>query len=202
MENEKGPDGTKTREGSKISRMAKDFFLGCIAFIPFAVFSFVLYYMIKLFESLSSMIFGLTNSVWTTAAITLFIIFILIYTGRKLRRKEKWFLSIVDQAVSKIPVVGGWYATFRDMIHTFTAGAGDRGYLGTAKVPCGTGYMIGFVTKRETGEDGNPTVTVFVPTSPNPTTGLVLFFPEENIEYTDMPPEKAFTRIISLGMKS
>ena len=62
--------------------------------------------------------------------------------------------------------------------------------------------MIGFVTKKETEEDGSSTVTVFVPTSPNPTTGLVLFFPEERVKFVDMTPEKAFTKIISLGMKS
>ncbi len=88
------------------------------------------------------------------------------------------------------------------MVQTFTAGGGERGYLGTAKVPCGDGYIIGFVTKREKAKDGSPRVTIFVPTSPNPTTGLVFFFPEESVEYLDLSPEKAFTTIISLGMKS
>ena len=49
---------------------------------------------------------------------------------------------------------------------------------------------------------GTARVTVFVPTSPNPTTGFVLFFDERDIEYLDIPPEKAFTLIISLGVKS
>ena len=186
----------------RIGRIAKDFFLGCIALIPLAVFVFIFYYLIMLFESLGATIFGLTRSMGTTVAVTVFIFFLLIYTGRKLRRKEKWFLNIVDQVISKIPVVGGWYSTFQEMVQTFTTGAGERGYLGTARVPCGEGYMIGFVTKREAAKDGSSVVTVFVPTSPNPTTGLVLFFPEDKIKYVDMPPEKAFTKIISLGMKS
>jgi uncharacterized membrane protein len=137
----------------------------------------------------------------TTVAITIIIVIMLIYTGRKLRRREKWFLTFVDQVISKIPVIGGWYSTFQDMVRTLTTGSGERGYLGTARVPCGEGYMIGFVTKRETEEDGSTTVTVFVPTSPNPTTGLVLFFPEERIKIVDITPEKAFAKIISLGMK-
>lgn len=187
---------------SRTARLAKDFFLGCIALIPLAVFVFIFYYLILLFEALGAMIFGLTKSVGSTVAVTVFIVFLLTYTGRKLRRKEKWVLNIVDQVISKIPVVGGWYATFQEMVQTFTAGGGERGYLGTAKVPCGEGYIIGFVTKRETGEDGSSRVTIFVPTSPNPTTGLVFFFPEDKVEYLDLTPEKAFTKIISLGMKS
>ncbi|MDD4159455.1 MAG: DUF502 domain-containing protein [Synergistaceae bacterium] len=188
--------------GSRIARMAKDFFLGCIALIPLAVFVFIFYYLIMLFEALGAVIFGLTKSMKTTVAVTLIIVLLLMYTGRKLRRKEKWFLNIVDQLISKIPVIGGWYATFQDMVQTFTAGGGERGYLGTAKVPCGDGYIIGFVTKREKAEDGSSRVTIFVPTSPNPTTGLVFFFPEDKIEYLDLTPEKAFAKIISLGMKS
>ena len=187
---------------SRTGRLAKDFFLGCIALIPLAVFVFIFYYLILLFEALGAMIFGLTKSVGSTVAVTVFIIFLLTYTGRKLRRKEKWVLNIVDQIISKIPVVGGWYATFQEMVQTFTAGGGERGYLGTAKVPCGEGYIIGFVTKREKGEDGSSRVTIFVPTSPNPTTGLVFFFPDDKVEYLDLTPEKAFTKIISLGMKS
>ena len=62
--------------------------------------------------------------------------------------------------------------------------------------------MIGFVTRRDVAEDGTANVAVFVPTSPNPTTGLVFFFPEEVVEYLDMTPENAFKVIISLGIKS
>ncbi len=185
---------------SLIGRTAKDFFLGCLALIPLAVFIFTFYYLVIFFESIAEMLFGLTKSVGTSAAISIIIIFLLIYTGRKLRLREKWLLNIIESGISKIPVIGGWYATFKDMIQTFTSG-GERGYLGTAKVPCGEGYIIGFVTKRETDAEGLFNVTIFVPTSPNPTTGLVFFFPEDKIEYLDMTPEKAFSKIISLGMK-
>lgn len=197
MENQ---DGKKMTIGSGTGRLVKDFCLGCIAFVPLAVFVFVFYYLIVLAESLGDMIFGLTKSVRTTTAIWIFTVALLVYTGRKLRRQEKWVLNFIEQLISKIPVVGGWYATFRDMVRTFTTG-GDKGYLGTAKVPCGSGYIIGFVTRREEQADGKVRTTIFVPTSPNPTTGLVFFFPDEDVEYLDMTPEAAFTKIISLGMK-
>lgn len=192
----------KVTLGSRLGRIGRDFCLGFIAFIPLAALVFVFYYLILFFESIGVTIFGLTKSVDTTIVISLLIIFLLIYTGRKLRRQEKWMLNIVEQGLSKIPVIGGWYSTFRDMVQTFTTGGGEKGYLGTAKVPCGSGYIIGFVTRRETMPDGRLITTIFVPTSPNPTTGLVFFFPDEDVEYLDLTPEKAFTRVISLGMKS
>ena len=54
---------------------------------------------------------------------------------------------------------------------------------------------------KNTEEDGTVTVTIFLLSSPNPTTGLVFFCPEKDVEYIDMTPEKAFSKIISLGMK-
>lgn len=192
----------KVTTGSRIGRIGRDFCLGCVAFLPLAVFSFIFYYLVMFFEYLGGLLFGITKSVYTTAALSFFIIFLLVYTGRKLRRQEKWFLNILEQGLSKIPVLGGWYSAFRDMVQAFTSSGGESGYLGTAKVPCGNGYIIGFVTKREVKKDGSITTTIFVPTSPNPTTGLVFFFPEESVEYLEMTPEKAFTKIISLGMKT
>ncbi|MEG2019048.1 MAG: DUF502 domain-containing protein [Synergistaceae bacterium] len=150
--------------------------------------------------NITHFIFGITDSRTTSFTIGFLIIIIITYTGRKLRRKEKWFLDIVETFISKIPLIGGWYTTFCDLIQTFTRSNGNN-YMGTAKVPCGNGYIIGFVTKKETQKDGKIEVSIFVPTSPNPTTGLVFFYPEEQIEYIDMSPERAFTKIISLGTK-
>lgn len=182
--------------------LGRDFFLGCVALLPLALLVFVFYYLVYLCEMFGSLIFGFTQSRRSTALIIVFLVCLLIYIGRKLRRRERSLLSLLEQLViTKIPVVGGWYATFRDILQTFTASGGSS-YLGTVKIPVGPGYIIAFVSKREERPDGSVGVNVFVPTSPNPTTGFVLFFDERDIEYLDIPPEKAFTMIISLGVKS
>lgn len=187
---------------SFLGKLLRDFFLGCVAFIPLSLLIFIVYFFFNLFFSIGRVLFGLTDSLSTSVALSTLILVILMYTGMKLRRKERWLLNFIEQAITRVPVMGGWYETFRDIVQTFTAGGGDKGYLGTVAVPVGAGYIIGFVTKRELDIEGNARVTVFVPTSPNPTTGLVFFYPEDKIEYIDMTPEQAFTKVISLGMKS
>lgn len=192
----------KGGEAGFLRTLGRDFFLGCVALLPLALFVFVFYYLIYLCEMFGALIFGFTQSRRSTALIILFLVCLLVYIGRKLRRRERSLLSLLEQLViTKIPVIGGWYATFRDILQTFTASGGSS-YLGTVKIPVGKGYVIAFVSKREVMADGTARVTVFVPTSPNPTTGFVLFFDEKDIEYLDIPPEKAFTLIISLGVKS
>ena len=198
-------EGENTKKGGEagfLRTLGRDFFLGCIALLPLALFVFVFYYLIYLCEMFGALIFGFTQSRRSTALIIVFLVCLLVYIGRKLRRRERSLLSLLEQLViTKIPVIGGWYATFRDILQTFTASGGSS-YLGTVKIPVGKGYVIAFVSKREVMPDGTARVTVFVPTSPNPTTGFVLFFDEKDIEYLDIPPEKAFTLIISLGVKS
>lgn len=193
-------NGKKKR--GRIIGVLQDFFLGCIAFIPLAILSFIIYYFFNLLLSIGRMFFGLTASRETSAALLLLVIIILIYSGRKLRRREKWFWNIVEMGIMKIPVIGSGYATVRDIVQTFTSSGGEKSYLGTVAVPVGSGYIIGFITKKEERPDGSVGVTVFVPTSPNPTTGLVFFYSESDIKYLDMSPEEAFSRVISLGMKS
>ncbi len=198
-------EGENTKKGGEagfLRTLGRDFFLGCVALLPLALFVFVFYYLIYLCEMFGALIFGFTHSRRSTALIIVFLVCLLVYIGRKLRRRERSLLSLLEQLViTKIPVIGGWYATFRDILQTFTASGGSS-YLGTVKIPVGKGYVIAFVSKREVMPDGTARVTVFVPTSPNPTTGFVLFFDERDIEYLDIPPEKAFTLIISLGVKS
>ena len=206
MDPDKNNDTAKKPDKGNVSfmgRLGRDFFLGCVAFLPLALFIFLFYYLIYFFESIGSVIFGITQSRRTTVAISVFLVFLLIDIVRKVRRRERSILNLLEQfIITKIPVVGGWYTTFRDILQTFTARGGENSYLGTAKVPVAGGYIIGFVSRREVLADGTAQLTVFVPTSPNPTTGLVFFFPEEEVEYLDMTPEKAFTKIISLGVKS
>ena len=183
-------------------KILKDFFLGCIAFVPFAIITLIVYYLFSIAQHFGNLLFGITRSVWSASFVAIFVLLLLIYTGRKLRRKEKWFLNFIEHLISKTPFIGGFYLAFRDIVGAFTSEKGSRTYQGTVKVPCGTGYIIGFVTKKEKDDNGIVTLTVFVPTSPNPTSGLVFFFPEDKIEYLDMAPEKAFRKIISLGLRS
>ncbi len=195
-------ENKKKKESAGFGRtLGHDFFLGCVALLPLALLGFIFYYLVYLCQTTGALIFGLTQSRRSTALIIIFIAALLVYTGRKIRRHERSLLSLLEQfVIAKIPVVGGWYETFRDILQTFTASGGSN-YLGTVRIPVGRGYIIAFVSKREETEEG-ARLTVFVPTSPNPTSGFVLFFDEKDVEYLPISPEKAFTMIISLGVKS
>ena len=64
-------------------------------------------------------------------------------------------------------------------------------------------WAVGFATKENQGEIKNKTkkdlINVFVPTTPNPTSGFLLMFPKEDLIYLDMTFEEASKFIVSAG---
>ena len=62
---------------------------------------------------------------------------------------------------------------------------------------------VGFPTKENTGKIknaiGQDTINVFVPTTPNPTSGFLLMFPKDEVIYLDMSFEEASKFIVSAG---
>jgi uncharacterized membrane protein len=65
-------------------------------------------------------------------------------------------------------------------------------------------WVLGFVTGQTKGEvqamTKNDTVNVFLPTTPNPTSGFLLFIPKSDVTYMDMSVEEGIKMIVSGGI--
>ena len=65
------------------------------------------------------------------------------------------------------------------------------------------GWAVGFATKENSGDITRKTkrdlVNVFIPTTPNPTSGFLLMFPKEEVIYLDLTFEEASKFIVSAG---
>ena len=89
------------------------------------------------------------------------------------------------------------------MIETFTKREDGEKNVVLVEYPRKGSWAVGFATKDNTGEITNKTkknlVNVFIPTTPNPTSGFLLMFPKEEIIYLDMTFEQASKFIVSAG---
>ena len=89
------------------------------------------------------------------------------------------------------------------MTETFTKGEKTQKNVVLIEYPRKGTWAVGFATKDNTGEIKSKTkknlVNVFVPTTPNPTSGFLLMFPKEDIVYLDMSFEEASKFIVSAG---
>jgi uncharacterized membrane protein len=89
------------------------------------------------------------------------------------------------------------------MTETFTQKKGNKKSVVLIEYPRKGTWAVGFATKDNKGEIKNKTnrdlVNVFVPTTPNPTSGFLLMFPKEDVIYLDISFEEASKFIVSAG---
>ena len=114
-------------------------------------------------------------------------------------------LAAGENLLARVPVVSSIYNGIKQILNTI-AQQSDRAFRDVCLIeyPKSGVWAVGFVTadvsgapKAELGEDY---LCVFVPTTPNPTSGFLLFVPREEVKLLDMTPEEGAKLIISGGM--
>ena len=120
----------------------------------------------------------------------------LSFIGRKL-------LEILNNILKRIPILRTIYSALSQMTETFTKDESGKKNVVLIEYPRKGLWAVGFATKDNTGEISTKTkknlVNVFVPTTPNPTSGFLLMFPKEEVIYLDMTFEEASKFIVSAG---
>ena len=120
----------------------------------------------------------------------------LSFLGRK-------FLNIFNNILKKIPILRTIYSALGQMTQTFTNTDSKRKNVVLIEYPRKGSWAVGFATKDNVGEITTKTnkklVNVFVPTTPNPTSGFLLMFPKDEVIYLDMTFEEASKFIVSAG---
>ena len=135
--------------------------------------------------------------------IILTIIFITIVGSLSLSFIGKKFLQLVDDLFKRIPILRTIYSAIGQMTDSFREQEGNKKSVVLVEYPRKGSWAVGFATKENTGEIKTKTklnlVNVFVPTTPNPTSGFLLMIPKEELVYLDMTFEEASKFIVSAG---
>ena len=115
----------------------------------------------------------------------------------------KKMLNIFDNILNKIPILRTIYSAFAQMLETFTKSQVSKKNVVLVEYPRKDTWAVGFATNENTGKIknkiGQEVVNVFVPTTPNPTSGFLLMFPKEDVIYLDITFEQASKFIVSAG---
>ena len=112
-------------------------------------------------------------------------------------------LNLFENLLKKIPILRTIYSAITQMTETFTKSEGNKKNVVLVEYPRKGSWAVGFATKENEGEISNKTkrdlVNVFIPTTPNPTSGFLLMFPKEEVIYLDLSFEEASRFIVSAG---
>ena len=135
--------------------------------------------------------------------IVISIIMITIVGGLSLSFFGRRILKLIDDLFKRIPFLRTIYSAIVQMTETFSKKDGERKSVVLVEYPRKDVWAVGFATKENRGEMSKKTnkklINVFIPTTPNPTSGFLLMFPLEDVIYLNMSFEEASKFIVSAG---
>ena len=187
-------------------RLRNYFFTGVIVLIPIGFTLYLSKFLINISAKLIPV--GLNPNTYLPRSIpgleiVLTILFITIVGSLSLSFLGKKFLQIIDDLFKRIPILRTIYSAIGQMTESFTNQDSNKKSVVLIEYPRKGSWAVGFATKENRGEIKNKTkkelINVFVPTTPNPTSGFLLMFPKNEVIYLDMSFEEASKFIVSAG---
>ena len=134
------------------------------------------------------------------------IILITIVGGLSLSFLGKRVLKFIDDLFKKIPFLRTIYSAILQMTESFSSKDNNKKSVVLVEYPRKGVWAVGFATKESKGQMSKKTnknlINVFVPTTPNPTSGFLLMFPVDEVIHLDMSFEEASKFIVSAGTSS
>ncbi len=196
----------KRKRISFFARLRNYFITGIVVLVPIGI----TLYLTTFFIAISSKLIppGINPNNYLPFAIPgleilLSVIFITLIGGLSLSFIGKKFLQLFNDLLKKIPILRTIYSAIGQMTETFAPKKGSKKSVVLIQYPRKGSWAVGFATKENKGEISKKTntelVNVFVPTTPNPTSGFLLMFPKSEIVYLDMTFEEASKFIVSAG---
>ena len=202
---------SKNKKKKSFTLILRNYFItGIVVLIPIGI----TLYLTKFFIGISSQIIPENinpNSYLPYAIpgieIIITIVFITIVGGLSLSFLGKRILKLIDDLFKRIPVLRTIYSAIVQMTETFSNKEdGDKKSVVLIEYPRKGVWAVGFATKENKGEMAEKTnkklINVFVPTTPNPTSGFLLMFPIDEVIYLNMTFEEASKFIVSAGTSS
>ena len=201
---------SKVKKKKSLTLILRNYFItGVVVLIPIG---FTLY-LTKFFISISSKIIpqNINPNNYLPYAIPgieilISVIFITIVGGLSLSFLGKRILKIIDDLFKRIPFLRTIYTAILQMTETFSNKENDKKSVVLVEYPRKGVWAVGFATKENKGEMAEKTnkklLNVFIPTTPNPTSGFLLMFPIDEVIYLNMSFEEASKFIVSAGTSS
>ena len=131
------------------------------------------------------------------------LIFITLIGWLSLSFIGKKFFELFNNILKKIPILRTIYSAIGQMTESFTKTDNSEKSVVLLEYPRKQIWVVGFATKENKGiikdKISEDLVNIFVPTTPNPTSGFLLMVPKKDLIYLDVSFEQASKFIVSAG---
>ena len=195
------------KKSSITSKLRNAFIAGIVVLVPIGFTLYLTLFLIKISSKLIPTEINPNNYLPFSIPgleILLSVIFITIVGGISLSFFGKKILSLINDLFKRIPILRTIYSAIGQMTESFAPNKrNNKKSVVLIQYPRKGSWAVGFATKENKGEISKKTntnlVNIFVPTTPNPTSGFLLMFPISDVIYLDMTFEEASKFIVSAG---
>jgi len=197
---------TKLLKKSFLAKLRNNFIAGIVVLIPIGITLYLTLFFVKISGKIIPKKINPNNYLpFDIPGVEIFIaLFIITFIGWiSLSFIGKKFFEIFDNFLKKIPILRTIYSAIGQMTESLTKSDNFEKSVVLLEYPRKGIWVVGFATKENHGviEDkiNEKLVNVFVPTTPNPTSGFLLMLPKKDLIYLDVTFEQASKFIVSAG---
>jgi uncharacterized membrane protein len=180
----------------KIKQLSEYFLIGVLAIIPIVIVIQVVLLTKSLIEGAFFSVYGYVDSYLFTFVVLATVVLVLSYIGYTiLQSRRSIIISTVDLLMAKIPFLNTIYRVSKKVINMFTSSDTDgKKEVVYIEYPKEGLWVPAYVTNRS-GE----WYVLFVPTSPNPTSGFTLLVHQSRVIKSELNIEEVTSFIVSVG---
>tara|TARA_B100001057_G_scaffold68839_1_gene62605 strand:+ start:948 stop:1562 length:615 start_codon:yes stop_codon:yes gene_type:complete len=196
----------KGKKTSILSRLRNNFFAGAVVLIPIGITLYLSLFIIKVSTKILPKELNPNNYLpFEIPGIEIIIAIIIItFIGwLSLSFLGKKIFELINRILKRIPILRTIYSAINQMTESLTKSDNKQKSVVLLEYPKKDVWAVGFATKENKGiindKIGNDLVNVFVPTTPNPTSGFLLMVPKKNLIFLDITFEQASKFIVSAG---
>tara|TARA_B100001029_G_scaffold29746_1_gene21905 strand:+ start:886 stop:1500 length:615 start_codon:yes stop_codon:yes gene_type:complete len=196
----------KRKKQSIIARLRNYFFAGAVVSIPIAITIYLTIFFIKISTKIIPKEINPNHylPIDIPGVEILIAIFLITFIGwLSLSFLGKKLIDSFNNLLKKIPILRTIYSAILQMTESFAKNKENSKSVVLVEYPRKDVWAVGFATKENTGlikrKVNRDLINVFVPTTPNPTSGFLLMVPKKDLIYLDISFEEASKFIVSAG---
>ena len=196
----------KTFKKSVFAKLRNNFIAGVVVLIPIGITLYLTLFIIKLSTRLIPKEINPNNYLpfdIPGLEIIIALILITLIGWVSLSFLGKKFFELFNNILKRIPILRTIYSAIGQMTESFTKSEKEKSSVVLIEYPRKGVWAVGFATKENKGIISEKTneelINVFLPTTPNPTSGFLLMVPKKDIIYLDVTFEQASKFIVSAG---
>ena len=196
----------KNIKKSLFSKIRNNFIAGIVVLIPIGITLYLTLFFIRISGNIIPREINPNNYLPFNipgVEILVALIFITLIGWLSLSFLGKKFFELFNNILKKIPILRTIYSAIGQMTESFTKTDNNQKSVVLLEYPRKGVWAVGFATKENQGlirdKVNDDLINVFVPTTPNPTSGFLLMVPKKDLIYLDVSFEQASKFIVSAG---